>query len=185
MSDMGAPAKALLPFVPRADDPRALRRAFGTFATGVTVVTVASEDGPVAITANSFSSLSLDPPLILWSPDRASRRFEHFSKADHFAVHILAADQGDLCWQVVRDAHALRGQDWQVNAEGVPVLAHCLARFECALWARYDGGDHEIMVGRVLRAACHDHGAALGFFRGQMQSINEAASAAQSPDNDR
>jgi flavin reductase (DIM6/NTAB) family NADH-FMN oxidoreductase RutF len=159
----------LLDFIPDPLNPRALRDAFGRFATGVTIVTVASENGPVAITANSFSSLSLSPPLVLWAPDKASRRFEYFTKAEHFAIHVLAADQDDLCWRVAKDMHGLTEQDWTANGEGVPVLGHCLARFECRRHAVYDGGDHEIVVGQVLRAGVREEGDALGFFKGKMR----------------
>lgn len=156
-------------FVPDPSAARDLRDAFGRYATGVTVVTVASETGPVAITANSFSSLSLDPPLVLWSPDRRSRRFAHFDGAQHFAIHVLAAEQEDLCWRVARDAQGLREGEFALNPEGVPVLHDCLARFECRLWARYDGGDHQIQVGEVLRAGLRREGDALSFFAGQMR----------------
>ncbi|SFR53390.1 NADH-FMN oxidoreductase RutF, flavin reductase (DIM6/NTAB) family [Yoonia tamlensis] len=155
-------------FVPDANNTRQLRDAFGRFATGVTIVTVATPNGPMAITANSFSSLSLDPPLVLWAPDKGSRRFAHFAQAEHFAIHVLAADQEDLCWRIARDGAGLAEMAPATNAEGVPVLAGCLARFECRHYASYDGGDHEIVVGQVLRAAQRDDGDALTFFRGKM-----------------
>lgn len=160
-------------FVPDPENPRALRDAFGRFATGVTIVTVASDQGPVAITANSFSSVSMNPPLVLWSPDKSSRRFAHFAGAEHFAIHILAADQDDLCWRVAKDMHGIGAQDWVENAEGVPVLKHCLARFECRRHAVYDGGDHDIVVGEVLRASVSEAGDALGFFKGKMKQFTD------------
>lgn len=155
-------------FVPDPSNTRLLRDAFGRFATGVTIVTAATDDGPVAITANSFSSVSLTPPLVLWSPDRNSRRFPYFEKAEHYAIHVLAAEQGDLCWHVAKDAFGLKEKTFDVNAEGVPVLEGCLARFECTRTAIYEGGDHAIMLGHVNRATMREDGEALTFFKGQM-----------------
>jgi flavin reductase (DIM6/NTAB) family NADH-FMN oxidoreductase RutF len=163
--------QAVKSFVPADHGPRPLRDAFGRFATGVTIVTVASDEGPIAITANSFSSVSLDPPLVLWSPDKGSRRYAHFAEAEHYAIHILAADQGDLCWRVAKDKLGLRDEPLALNAEGVPVLAGCLARFECRRRATYDGGDHDIVLGEVLRVEMREDGEALAFFKGQMVSV--------------
>ncbi|MEP0565440.1 MAG: flavin reductase family protein, partial [Paracoccaceae bacterium] len=84
-------------FRPDADDPKAFRNALGSFATGVTIVTCNSTHGPLGITANSFASVSLDPPLVLWSPARASKRFAAFETAEHFAIHVLSEDQKDFC----------------------------------------------------------------------------------------
>ncbi|WP_298260528.1 flavin reductase family protein [uncultured Litoreibacter sp.] len=158
-------------FVPDETNTRLLRDAFGRFATGVTIVTAATDDGVAAITANSFSSVSLTPPLVLWSPDKNSRRFAHFASATHYAVHVLATDQNDLCWAVAKDVHALNDHDLQLNAEGVPVLENCLARFECTKTAVYEGGDHVIMLGQVNRAEMREEGDPLAFFRGQVGSF--------------
>ncbi len=154
-------------FVPDAGNTRALRDAFGRFATGVTIVTVPGPDGPVAITANSFSSLSLDPPLVLWSPDKASRRFGQFVDAEHYAIHVLAAEQIDVCFAVSKDAGGLAGLPLGRNAAGVPVIENCLARFDCSRFACHDGGDHVILVGRVDRAEMRDDGEPLAFFAGK------------------
>ncbi len=158
-------------FEPGPTNERVLRDAFGRFATGVTVVTVGTDNGPVAITANSFSSVSIDPPLVLWSPQKTSRRFPFFAKAPHFVIHVLSAEQSDLCWDVAKDMAALSKLDLAQNPEGVPILEGCLARFECSHHAAYDGGDHEIVVGRVLRASMRDGGDALGFFKGRMSTF--------------
>jgi len=162
------PSAPFRQFEPTAGNQRSLRDAFGRFATGVTIVTVATDDGPVAITANSFSSVSLDPPLVLWSPDKSSRRFPYFARAEHFAIHVLASDQDDLCMRVARDMRGIGPDDLAWNDEGVPVLTHCLARFDCHRHAVHDGGDHDIVVGRVLRVGVRDGGDALGFFKGKM-----------------
>lgn len=154
-------------FTPNAGNSRLLRDAFGRFATGVTVVTVASADGPVAITANSFSSVSMEPPLLLWSIDRAAGRFRYFEQAEHFAVHILSASQKTLCWDVAKNAHCLQDHALGENSAGVPLLDGALARFECERYAAYDGGDHMICVGKVQRASLASDGDALAFFGGR------------------
>lgn len=140
-------------FIPGPETQRDFRDALGQFATGVTVVTCNSADGPIGITANSFASVSLDPPLVLWSPARASRRFPYFEAADRFAIHILGDEQTDVCRAFVRDGAAFDAVDWSVGEDGVPLIEGCLARFECAREAVHEGGDHLIVVGRVLRAA--------------------------------
>ncbi|SFR39899.1 flavin reductase family protein [Litoreibacter janthinus] len=155
-------------FVPDESNTRLLRDAFGRFATGVTIVTAAAENGVAAITANSFSSVSLSPPLVLWSPDKKSRRFSYFEAATHYSVHVLSADQDDLCWAVAKDVYALNDRGLHLNAEGVPVLENCLARFECTKTAVYEGGDHVIMLGQVNRAQMREEGDPLAFFKGQM-----------------
>lgn len=153
-------------FRPDADNTRILRNAFGRFATGITVVTTNSDDGPVGITANSFSSLSLDPALVLWSPDKGSRRFPYFKEADHFAIHILAADQGEICEAFAKSAFAYQEHYGHLNEYNVPLIENCLARFECARLAAYPGGDHMIMVGQVIEAEMRD-GDALAFYAGK------------------
>lgn len=155
-------------FTPTADTTRDLRRAFGQFATGVTIVTVASEDGPIGITANSFASVSLDPPLLMWCPDKGSRRFGYFDKATHFAVHILSEAQGDLAMQVAKSATALCDMPLEANAHGTPILEGVLARFDCAVSATHDAGDHVISVGHILNVVLNDGAAPLAFFNGKV-----------------
>ncbi|MER8776211.1 flavin reductase family protein [Mesorhizobium sp. M0027] len=131
-------------------DPGLLRNAFGRFATGVTVVTTGTADGPVAITANSFSSVSLDPPLVLWSIGRHSRRFEAFANSAHYAIHVLAEDQIDLCWRFSKSGTDFADLDLSWSEHGVPLLPRALARFECSVADRFPAGDHMILLGRVL-----------------------------------
>lgn len=139
-------------FTPGRDTARAFRDALGTFGTGVTVVTARGSDGPCGITANSFASVSLDPALVLWSLDRGSDRFEVFAGARHTAIHVLGQSQADLAMGFARDGADFTGRDWHENPEGVPLLGGCLSRFECETSACHEGGDHVILVSRVLRA---------------------------------
>ena len=135
-----------------AANPRAFRDALATFPTGVCLVTCTGPAGPTGFTVNSFASLSLEPPLILWSPAKASRRAKAFVAASRFALHVLAADQEDIAQTFTRDAHNFEELGAQ-EVEGVPLLPGCAARFECRTHAVHDGGDHHLIVGRVLRAS--------------------------------
>lgn len=165
MADPTAPQ--ITGFVPSAQTARAYRDALGTFTTGVTVVTAQGAQGPVGFTANSFASVSLDPPLVLWSVARDATRFAVFADADHFAIHILAEDQSDDCRRFARGDLGFAGETPDRNAHGVPVLRNALARFDCRMHARHEGGDHMILVGRVLE--CHSAGGPpLVFSQGQL-----------------
>lgn len=132
-------------------DPAAYRAALGTFATGVTVITARSRDGtPVGLTANSFNSVSLDPPMVLWSLAKKSMSLPAFKAASHWAVHVLAADQEALSGRFARaGSDKFAGLEVGANAQGVPLLAGCAARFECKTSFQYEGGDHLIFVGEV------------------------------------
>lgn len=146
----GKPLPRAETFLPD-DDTRGFRDALGAFATGVTIVTTRGPEGPVGITANSFASVSLDPPLVLWSPAKASSRYAFFERAPFFAIHVLAEDQKDIADAFTRSKDAFAGLDWTPDAQDVPLISGCLARFDCALQIAHDAGDHLIVVGRVLR----------------------------------
>lgn len=139
-------------FIPDAANARAFRDALGRFATGVCVITTQGPEGPMGFTANSFASLSLDPPLVLWSPARSSSRFAIYAAANLYTIHVLAADQDHLSRRFLRGGPGFDGLAHEVTAEGVPVIPGTLARFDCAQHATHDGGDHLIVVGRVIRA---------------------------------
>ena len=156
---------------PDALDPVALRKAFGRFGTGVTIVTVMSPSGPVGMTANSFSSVSLDPPLVLWSIARASRRYPAFEASGRMAIHVLCEEQDLLCKAFAKSHDAFGEARWHVSEHGVPLLEGCLARFECRQYAEYDGGDHAIIVGEVERALIEENGDPLLFFGGRFGSF--------------
>lgn len=133
-------------------DARAFRRALGNFATGVTVITARDPDGrQVGVTANSFNSVSLDPPLVLWSIDKRSSSQDVFDAASHFAVNVLAADQIELSNNFARPKEdRFAGIEYSEGVGGAPVFADCSARFHCEKFQRMDGGDHWILVGKVL-----------------------------------
>ena len=133
-------------------DARAFRRALGNFATGVTVVTAATASGrKVGVTANSFNSVSLDPPLILWSIDKRSNSHEVFEEASHFAVNVLAADQIELSNNFARPKDDRFAEiEFEPGEGGAPVFADCSARFHCEKFQQVDGGDHWIMIGKVV-----------------------------------
>ncbi len=160
------------PFLPEAD-ARAFRSALGAFATGVTLVTTSDPDGTgFGIVANSFASVSLDPALVLWSPAKSSRRYEHFVHAQRFAIHILDEHQKHICDAFSQSKTAFAGLDWSTSPSGVPLIAGVAACFECNLEAVHDAGDHSIIVGRVIRAHVSGgeplifHGGRFGTFRG-------------------
>lgn len=156
--------------VPDAANARVFRDALGRFATGVTLVTIAGPDGPMAFTANSFASLSLDPPLVLWSPAKSARRYPFFAAARHYAIHVLGRHHAEMPARFARDGSGFDGLAWTSNAEGVPVLAGALARFDCVQNATHDGGDHLIIVGKVLRLALEE-GEPLVFAKGRFGSF--------------
>jgi flavin reductase (DIM6/NTAB) family NADH-FMN oxidoreductase RutF len=136
-------------------DPQALRTALGRFATGVTIVTCLDAAGqPVGLTANSFSSLSLDPPYVLWSLRQASPSLAAFSAATCFAINVLADSQIELSRRFaspVADKFSLG--TWGSGLGGVPVLAGCAAVLECEPVSAQAAGDHTLFIGRVLRAS--------------------------------
>lgn len=151
-------------------DPRKFRDAAGQFMTGVSIVTTLDADGaPSGLTANSFASVSLDPPLVQFSLGRSSTNVEAFEAGNGFVIHILAADQQHLSMRFAsKGIDRFEGTGWVSGHNGLPVLPGALAAFECSPWATYDGGDHLIFVGEVQRLTIGDVDApALGYFRGR------------------
>lgn len=130
---------------------REFRDALGMFATGVTIVTARSAEGePIGLTANSFNSVSLDPPLVLWSLSRAAASMATFMTGTHYAVHVLAADQKALAERfATRGIDRWAGLPYRSGRGGVPLLEGAVATFECFNRSRYAEGDHVIFVGQV------------------------------------
>lgn len=173
-------------------DKRAFRNALGAFTTGVTVVTTCDAAGrDVGLTVNSFNSVSLEPPLVLWSLARSSGSLPAFLQAEHFAVHILAADQEPMSNRFAqRGADKFTGIELARGEGGVPLLPGCSARFRCRTAFRHEGGDHEIFVGEVLgfeafeRAPLvfHKGGYAVAVKKRQPPAAAAAAAASESPE---
>ncbi|MBL4768081.1 MAG: flavin reductase [Rhodobacteraceae bacterium] len=132
-------------------NPHAFRRALGNFATGVTIVTAQGPAGDiVGVTASSFNSLSMDPPLILWSSKKDARSCAIFEAASHFTVNVLASDQMDMSNRFARQQDdKFEGIDWQEGLGGAPIFPNCAGRFQCESHDKLDGGDHWIFVGKV------------------------------------
>jgi flavin reductase (DIM6/NTAB) family NADH-FMN oxidoreductase RutF/DNA-binding MarR family transcriptional regulator len=137
---------------PAPFDPLAFRAALGAFVTGVTIVTTRDRDGaPVGLTANSFNSVSLDPPMILWSLDLGSTSLGAFREAEWWAVHVLASSQEALSGRFARrGGDKFAGLAVQEGPGGIPLIDGCAARFICRTAFEYDGGDHAIFVGEVV-----------------------------------
>lgn len=149
-------------------DPRQFRNALGNFATGVTVVTACNpQDGElVGVTANSFNSVSVDPPLVLWSLDRGALSLQSFEAADHFIVNVLAADQVNLSQRFARQSEEkFQGLEFGQGIGGAPLLSGCAASFECKKSFTYEGGDHLIFVGEVQQFTSTER-SSLVFHRG-------------------
>jgi len=167
-------------------DQKVFRTALGAFATGVTVVTARGPDGrDIGLTANSFNSVSLDPPMVLWSLNKNSASLPAFVDGGHFAVHVLAASQQSLSDRFAsRSEDRFAGLDVDRGPAGTPLLRDCAACFVCRLAFRYDGGDHQILVGEVIHfdhrndAPLIYHGGAYGGLR---QSRGKAAGDSAGP----
>ncbi|MDJ0905675.1 MAG: flavin reductase family protein [Woeseiaceae bacterium] len=148
------------------DDQLDLRQTLGRFATGVTVVTCLGDKGPCGITANSFSSVSLDPPLILWNIAKVSNSLRAYLAAGHFAINVLGADQRELSHHFAQSDHTVfKGVEYSVSEHGVPLLPDTIASFECRTRETHDCGDHFIIIGEVERFDSND-GDPLLFFGG-------------------
>lgn len=154
-------------------DRRAFRNALGCFATGITVVTAVSrESGMIGVTANSFNSVSLDPPLVLFSLDRRAYSLPIFHEAGQFAVNVLSAEQRHLA--AIFAAPLIDkwdGVDYELWDTGCPILREALASFECKTQHIYDGGDHLIFVGRVRKMRWDASGEPLLYFRGAYRAL--------------
>jgi len=166
-----------------AVDPRAFRRALGQFATGVAVITAQSDKGkPVGLTMSSFNSVSVDPPLILFSIDRAAFSFAAMTEAAGYAVNILGRDQEHLSNQFARSlSDKWSAVEHTLGHAAAPLIAGALAHFECEPFAQYDGGDHLIFVGRVVRFSSYSNADPLVFFRGTYRNLADTQHAPEWP----
>lgn len=154
------------------------RQALGCFPTGVTVVTCMSADGPIGLTVNSFSALSLEPPLVLWTLKQSSPNRALFETAEWFAVNILAERQQDISVRFAsKVADRFAGLRWRPGRRGAPLLEGCAACLECVRVASLEGGDHRIFVGRVEELAKNDRRPLL-FHAGQYRIVGEVLESA-------
>ncbi|GAA4399042.1 3-hydroxy-9,10-secoandrosta-1,3,5(10)-triene-9,17-dione monooxygenase reductase subunit [Tsukamurella soli] len=151
-----------------AIDPRAFRTMLGHFCTGVTVVTAVGDGGPVGFACQSFSALSLDPPLVLFCPGKRSRAWPEIERAGRFVVNVLAEDQRDVSTRFgAPGADKFAGIDWRPASSGAPILPGALGWIDCAVQAVHDGGDHHVVVGRVMELSAPQADRPLLFFRGR------------------
>ena len=145
------------------------RAALGMFATGVTVVTACTATGElVGLTANSFNSVSLDPPLVLWSLSQRSLSLDAFRTGSHYAINVLAADQHELALRFATPlSDRWDGVDWTPGVAGAPLITGAMAHFECFNKSRYEEGDHVIFVGQVEQVAHRPEATPLLFHGGR------------------
>ena len=155
-------------------DTRMLRDAFACFATGVTILTTnAEDDSPVGLTVSSFSSVSLDPPLLLVCPALDAGSTAVLKTAERFAVNVLASGDKALSTRFARKGEDRFAEgEWHRSADGLPLLDRALATFECERHAVHEGGDHLIVVGRIQRAVCHPHDDPLLYYRSRYRGIH-------------
>ena len=154
-------------------DSLQFRNALGRFATGVCVITAnPAGHAPFGMTVNSFSSLSLTPPLVLWSLQKNSDTMEAFRVARQYCVNILSQEQKALSGRFAKKGdHTLGANDYTIGESGLPALRPCLASFECDMDARHDGGDHVILVGRVTHMSVSTGGRPLMFYEGGYREL--------------
>ena len=163
---------------PQVVDPRVMRDVLGHFASGVTVVTAIGPDGPIGFTCQSFSSLSLDPPLIVFAPSRSSTTWPRLRDVGRFCVNVLSEAQSDLSQAFARSgSDKYAGVPWEPSPYGSPVLDGVVAWIDTEVWAEYEGGDHTLVVGRVLDLGADPSRSPLVFHRGGygLQAALEAA----------
>ena len=135
----------------KTSDSKFLRKTLGKYSTGVTVVTSIDNDGnPIGMTVNSFTSVSLQPALVLWCIDKKQPSYNSFMNAEGYAVNILSKDQNDLCHKFASQLDdKFENVDWKKSENGFPLVKNSLACFDCKKWNYYSGGDHKILVGEV------------------------------------
>ena len=160
-----------------AFDTRAFRNALGAFPTGVAIITTLGPDGvPIGLTCNSFSSVSLEPPLVSWSLRKASKSLETFRAAPYFTVNLLTQDQDALSGRFASSnaTGKFDGVEWHAGAGGAPVLESCLVSFECKTFAVHDAGDHFIFIGEVVRFGEPRQHEPLVFYKGAYMMVTQS-----------
>lgn len=155
-------------------DPRELRNALGRFATGVCVITTVTDtQQAVGMTANSFSSVSLDPPLVLWALQNNSDIYQAFATPRYFSINVLAQEQLDLSnLYAKKGEHLLESDHYRLGKYGSPIIRDALVSFECEMHATHEGGDHQIIVGRVRDMCSRPTGEPLLFYCGAYRELH-------------
>lgn len=185
MNHVAAPARAHAASAAReraaphgnAIEPTLLRQLLGCFPTGVAIITTRTADGrPAGLTCNSFSSVSLEPPLVLFSLRKASSLVGVFGEADAFAINILSQRQDALSSRFAssRIADKFEGVPWHPGPLGMPIIEDCLASFECSVFARHEAGDHDVFIGEVKRMSAGPADQALVFYKGAYMMLAES-----------
>jgi flavin reductase (DIM6/NTAB) family NADH-FMN oxidoreductase RutF len=151
-----------------------LRQVMGHFATGVTIITTFTKAGEMhGLTANAFTSVSLEPPLLLISVDKKAESWPAFEESRAFTVNILSDDQEGLSRKfAVSGGKKFEGVAYRIGANGAAILDGTLAYIECTLWAAYDGGDHSVYLGEIQQAEVHE-GKPLVFYRGGYRALGD------------
>ncbi|WP_073455082.1 flavin reductase family protein [Pseudonocardia thermophila] len=148
--------------------PSMMREVLGHFVTGIVVVTAAGPDGPLGFTCQSFTSLSLDPPLVSFAPARTSKTWPRIREVGKFCVNVLAVEHQDLSIGFARSGvDKFAGVAWRPSPFGSPLLDGVAAWIDCELWAEHDGGDHTIVIGKVLDLGADETRLPLLYYRGQ------------------
>lgn len=160
-----------------AFDTKAFRQALGTFPTGVAIITTRDSEGrPIGITCNSFSSVSLEPPLVLWSLRTASKNLSAFRACNGFAINVLADDQSELSARFASSSIADKfcGVDYWLSAEGLPLIGGSIARFHCETFAEHEAGDHVIFIGHVTQFEHAREDDPLVFYKGAYMMLAQS-----------
>lgn len=156
-------------------DLRTFRETLGLFVTGVTIISTRDERGePIGITANSFNSVSLDPPLILWSVGLNALSLNAFCDAENFAVHILRDDQAELSQRFAKSGtDKFQGLEMEPGLGDVPLLPECAARLECSLFSKYPAGDHVLFIAKVERLTSDPSAMPLVYHGGRYAELSD------------
>ncbi len=165
------------PAVAPAFDSQEFRRALGTFPTGVAIITTRDAEGaPSGLTCNSFSSVSLEPPLVLWSLRKASKSIEIFRAAKSFAINVLAEDQDHLSQRFATSSitDKFEGVHWTTGYSNLPLIEQCVARFQCSTFAQHDAGDHIIFIGQVEKFEVVREEDPLVFYKGAYMMLTQS-----------
>ena len=158
-------------------DAAEFRKVLGQFATGVTIITAIDDEEPAGVAANSFTSVSMDPPLVLFCVAHTSSTWPRIERARRFAVNVLGEHQEEVCRLfATKGANRFAQIDWHLGVGGSPVLDDCIAYLDCEFWAEYDGGDHIIVVGRVLDLGVNHDAGPLVFYQGQYGQFSAGGS---------